>query len=110
MSFGRLRLAAIAAIITGILIGALLGWATPIFLNPFVKPDMIGGALFMSLFFVIIPVLGFLEMVFFWERSRFRPDLKELGQSPQIGMGIIAPASIGLAIGLALGWGAPNLG
>lgn len=109
MQFRRLRLAGVTAIFAGILVGVFVGWATPMALNPFVEPDMVGGAFFMAMFLVITPLFAYFEMVFFWNRSRFRPALKKLGQSPQIGMGIIAPASIGLAGGLALGWGLPLL-
>lgn len=104
MHFGLLRLAGIVAIVIGIASGSLMGWATPVFLNPFVNPDMVGGIIFVVVFLVIIPLLGYLEMVFFWERYRFQPDLKKLRRSPQIGMGVIAPVSIGLAIGLGVGW------
>lgn len=107
MRFGRLRLAGVGAVFLGMAVGTLLGWATPVFLNPFVKPDMVGGVFFLAMFLVVTPLIGYFEMVWFWKPSRFRSDLKELGQSPQIGMGIIAPGSIGLAIGLGLGWAVP---
>ena len=110
MQFRQLRVAGVSAIFLGILIGNLLGCATPTFLNPIVEPSLVGGIFLMVLFFVIIPAFGYLEITFFWERSRFQPKLKKLGQSPQIGLGILAPTSIGLAIGLGLGWGLPNLG
>lgn len=64
MEFGQLRLAGIVAIFVGVLVGAFLGWATPIFLNPFVKPDMVGGIFFLALFLVITPLIGYFEMVF----------------------------------------------
>lgn len=109
MRFGRLRLAAIIAIFAGIGVGVLLGWLTPTFLNPFLSTTMTVFWFFFVTLIVVTPLIGVAEMLWFWERSRFRDDLKELGQSPQIGMGIISPGAIGLGIGLVLGWGLANL-
>jgi len=88
----------------GVVIGSSLGLVTPVTLNPFVQPGMRGGLVFLALFLVILPSLAYLEMRFLWSRSRLGPDIERIGKRRQGGMGIIAPTSIGLAIGVMLGW------
>lgn len=110
MRYASLRLAGIGMALLGLCIGAILGWGTPISLNPFVEPHMVGGIFFLAVFLVVTPLIGYCEMVFYWDCSRFEPALRRLRRSPQIGMGIIAPASFGLAVGLGMGWGLPAFG
>lgn len=91
-------------------IGAALGWVMSALLIPHIGPDWLSGVVILGVFLVLMPLIAYLEMAFFWDRSRFELALRRLRRSPPVGMGIIALASLGVEIGLGMGWGLPTLG
>lgn len=70
---------------------------------PWVALNSLDILVLLGALLIIGPRIGVAEMVLVWERSSLSRDMKRLGQSPQVGMDLIAPGSFGLILGVVIG-------